>query len=247
VVPSRRRPRPWGDNQLCADAGPNVDPRRALRPRAAIFDPVALAQDACFQRNAKAFKPADKRRKPWTEASQPEFESAPSCGEAKRTPIRPAALPGSRNSETRETTKGSAELKFRIQSSPADSPSLSGFRVRSRKSPGFQPLCGPFRAAVVGRDAQSPAASGRAALVSLSGHIPVPQCCGCASRYRRRWPQAKSVASGGSDLGGALSSDRLKQSRAGSVDLARRAADASAPAACLPSSRVAGARQEWLG
>src|SRR5215472_15161180 len=52
---------------------------------------------------------------------------------------------------------------------------------------------------------------------------------------------------GGSDLGGALSSDRLKQGRAGSVDLARRAADASAPAACLRSSRAAGARQEWLG
>src|SRR5215472_2282227 len=122
-----------------------------------------------------------------------------------------------------------------------------GFASVRGQSPGFQPLCGPCRAAVVGRDAQSPAASGRVALVSLSGHIPVPQCCGYGSRYRRRWPQAKPVASGSSDLGGALSFDRLKQSRAGSVDLARRAADASAPAACLRSSRVAGARQEWLG
>ena len=72
----------------------------------------------------------------------------------------------------------------------------SGFASIRGQSPGFQPLCGPFRAAVVGRDAQSPAASGRAALVSLSGPIPVPQCCGCGSRYRRRWPRAKSVASG---------------------------------------------------
>jgi len=33
--------------------------------------------------------------------------------------MRPAALPGSRISETRETTDGSAELKFRIQFPPA--------------------------------------------------------------------------------------------------------------------------------
>ena len=123
-----------------------------------------------------------------------------------------------------------------------------GFASVRGQSPGFQPLCGPFRAAVVGRDAQSPATSTRGGVVFLSGHIPVPQCCGAGgSRYRPRWPQAKWVASGSSDLGGALSFDRLKQSRAGSVDLARRAADASAPAACLRSSRAAGARQEWLG
>ena len=35
--------------------------------------------------------------------------------------MRPAALPRSRISETRATTKGSAELKFRIQSAPAAS------------------------------------------------------------------------------------------------------------------------------
>src|SRR5215469_9484219 len=36
-----------------------------------------------------------------------------------------------------------------------------GFASVPGQSPGFQPLCGPFRAAVVGRDAQSPVASGR--------------------------------------------------------------------------------------
>src|SRR5215472_7735396 len=165
----------------------------------------------------------------------------PACDEDLRR--RPHPLPPRRAHISREFAQ---ELMVRIRLPPADSPSLSGFRVRSRKSPGFQPLCGPFRAAVVDRDAQSPAASGRTALVSLSGHIPVPQCCGCGSRYR---PLAASKVGclGGSDLGGALSSDRLKQSRAGSVDLARRAADVIAPAACLRSSRVAGARQEWLG
>jgi hypothetical protein len=35
----------------------------------------------------------------------------------------------------------------RIHFPPADSPALSGFRDRSRKSPGFQPFCGPSRAA----------------------------------------------------------------------------------------------------
>jgi len=41
--------------------------------------------------------------------------------------MRPAALPGSRISETRETTDGSAELKFRIQFPPAVS--QANFRI----------------------------------------------------------------------------------------------------------------------
>jgi len=53
----------------------------------------------------------------------------------------------------------------------------SGFASIRGQSPGFQPLCGPFRAAVVGRDAQSPVASRRKGVVSLSVGIPVPQCC----------------------------------------------------------------------
>jgi hypothetical protein len=60
-----------------------------------------------------------------------------------------------------------------------------------------------------------------------------------AGRVRSRLPR-------GSDLGGALSSDPLKQRRGGSVDLASRAAGASAPAASLRSDRAAGARRGWL-
>ena len=152
-----------------------------------------------------ASEPADLRTvgrqatKPWNRSLSAGSRIQVPSPEVSRNELRcdPAALPGSRIPETRETTDGSAELKFRIQFRPADSPSLSVFRVRSRKSPGFQPLCGPFRAAVVGRDAQSPAASGRAALVSLSGHIPVPQCC------RRRF--ARLAAAAANEVGLAIS------------------------------------------
>src|SRR5215831_14519428 len=60
----------------------------------------------------------------------------------------PSPLPGSRISETRETTEGSAELEFRIQFPPADSPSLSGFRLRPGKDAGFPPFWRPCGAAV---------------------------------------------------------------------------------------------------
>ena len=45
-------------------------------------------------------------------------------------PIEPAPLPGSRISETRETTRGSAELKFRIQFPPAASHLRTGIHPR---------------------------------------------------------------------------------------------------------------------
>jgi len=89
-------------------------PCRLLRSR-------CLAQDACLQRNAKT-----STRQTSDEALEPKpvnRKSNPSspCSGSKRTPMRPAALPGSRISETRETTDGSAELKFRIQFPPAES------------------------------------------------------------------------------------------------------------------------------
>ena len=77
--------------------------------------PLLSRRMRAFSGMPRDFQAGRQATKLWTEACQPEFESAPSCGEAKRTPIRPAALRGSRISETRETTKGSAELKFRIQ------------------------------------------------------------------------------------------------------------------------------------
>ena len=79
--------------------------------------------------------------------------------------------------------------------------------------------------------------------MSLSVDIPVPQCC------RTRF--ARLAAPAANEVGLAISvrawsSDRLKQSRAGSVDLARPTTDVSAPGACLRSDRMAGARRGWL-
>ena len=64
-------------------------------------------------------------------------------------------------------------LEFRIQPPPADSLALSGFLLRSSKSPGFPPVWGLSAGSVVGRDAQGPAISRRGAVLSLSGDIPV--------------------------------------------------------------------------
>src|SRR6516164_6809536 len=71
----------------------------------------------------------------------------PSRSESKRTPMRPVPLPGSRIWETGETTEGSAEPVVRIHLSPADSPSLSGFRLRPGKDADFPPFWQPCGAA----------------------------------------------------------------------------------------------------
>jgi len=64
---------------------------------------------------------------------------------------RPCRTDGSRGARNQGLSPRGTGV--RIQFPPADSPSLSGLRIRSKgKAPGFQPLCGPFRAAVVGRD-----------------------------------------------------------------------------------------------
>src|SRR5215472_14111552 len=65
----------------------------------------------------------------------------------------------SRVSGTRETTKGSAEREVRIQFPPADSRSLSAFRLRPREKRGFSAIVAAVRGDSVGRDAQSPAIS----------------------------------------------------------------------------------------
>ena len=79
--------------------------------------------------------------------------------------------------------------------------------------------------------------------MSLSDDIPVPQCC------RTRF--ARLAAPAANDVGLAISVGLgvrigLKQSRAGSADLARAMADVSAPGACPRSGGMAGARREWL-
>jgi hypothetical protein len=65
--------------------------------------------------------------------------------------------------------------------------------------------------------------------VSLSSYIPVPQCC--RMRFARLAGLAASDVGrlGASDLGEALSSDQLKQSRARCAARARPAVDVSAP------------------
>src|SRR5215472_5622149 len=135
------------------------------------------------------------------------------------------------------------ELEVRIRLPPADSPSPSGFSPRPGKNVGFPPFLAAVRGGSVGRDAHSPATSRRGGVVSLSVDIPVPHCC------RRRFAELAVPAA--NEIGFAISvglgvSDRLKQSRAGPVDLARPMADVSAPAACRRSGGMAGARREWL-
>src|SRR5207245_1295718 len=105
---------------------------------------------------------------------------------------------------------------------------------------GFSAILAGVRGGSGGRDAQSPALLRRGGVMSLSGDIPVPQCC------RTRFARLAANEVGLADLGEAWSSDRLKQNRAGSVDLARPVADVSAPGACLRSGGMAGAHREWL-
>ena len=110
-----------GDKPACADAGSKVpNPRRISRHRAAFFDPVAIAQMHAFSgmRRLSSRQTSDEALEP--KPVNPEVESKFSPA-AKRTPCDPLFLPGSRISETRETTGGSAELKFRIHSPPAKS------------------------------------------------------------------------------------------------------------------------------
>jgi hypothetical protein len=82
--------------------------------------------------------------------------------------------------------------------------------------------------------------------ISLSGLFPVPRCCWM--RFARLAGLTASDVGrfGVSDLSGALSSDRLKQSRARAAARARRAVDVGAPAVCRQSTRSAGVRRGWL-
>src|SRR5262249_21786717 len=110
-------------------------------------------------------------------------------------------LPGLRISETRETTEGSAELEFRIQFPPADSPSLSGFRLRPRKEAGFRPFWRPCGAAVSAetRKAQQHGAKQRWCL--FRANVQCRSAGGRGFRDGRHRPQMRRV----SDLGGAWS------------------------------------------
>ena len=140
-----------------------------------------------------------------------------------------------------------AELEVRIHSPPADSPPLSGFRVRSRAKPGFSAIMRTIPGGSCRQRRAKPSSVGPSSAGVSVGPYSSTAVLQVRFAISAALAASKVGCLGGSDLGGALSSDRLKQSRAGSVDLARRAADASAPGACLRSSRGAGVRQEWLG
>src|SRR5262249_36218265 len=64
---------------------------------------------------------------------------------ADSTPHAPSALS---RTKPRNRYLSGAELIVRIQFPPADSPSLSGFRLRPRKDAGFPPLWRPCGATV---------------------------------------------------------------------------------------------------
>ena len=122
---SQATERPWGDKPACADDR-KFEEKENFATLCRLLRSRCLAQDACLQRNAKTSsrQTSDEalEPKPINQKSNP---SSP-CSGSKRTPMRPAALPGSRISETRETTDGSAELKFRIQFPPAESQQTFG-------------------------------------------------------------------------------------------------------------------------
>src|SRR5262249_10929913 len=57
--------RPWATDQLCADAGPNVDPRRALRPRTAFRSRCSRA-GCVLSAECQDFRAGRQATKPWT-------------------------------------------------------------------------------------------------------------------------------------------------------------------------------------
>jgi hypothetical protein len=64
----------------------------------------------------------------------------------------------------------------RIRFPPAESPSLSRIRFRRSRTPAFRAGVRGWLGDWVGRDAQVVSIPQQPAAISLSGHIPVPQC-----------------------------------------------------------------------
>ena len=93
-----------------------------------------------------------------------------------------------------------------------------------------------------GRDARGPSTSRPLAVMSLSGAIPVPQC-----RLGALQPGCTAAPLGPSwRCHQALSSVRLKKSRARPSARASQVADVNAPAACRRSDRAAADHRGWL-
>src|SRR5262249_47691348 len=140
--------------------------------------------------------------------------------ENRGTPKRASPAPGAPSRTKRATISciASAYGKFEsisLQQTVRLRPGFASVRGKARVFSHFAEHAGRQLSAETRKARQHRAG---AAVVSLSGYIPVPQCC------RVRFAISAAVVAsevgwlGGSDLGGALSSNRLKQSRAGSVD-----------------------------
>src|SRR5215472_6172792 len=109
---------------------------------------------------------------------------------------KPEQFQGDRQSpKTQNGSHSRAEPEVRIHSAPADSLSLSGFRVISLKSPRFPPFwrpCGAAASAETRKARQHHAEEGECLCRTIFQYR---SAAGCGSRYRRCWLQAKSVAS----------------------------------------------------
>ena len=70
-----------------------------------------------------------------------------------------------------------AELEVRIQFPPADSPGLAQTGPLQVENRGFHAGVRRWVGGAVGREAQALVRRPEPALISLSNHIPVPQCC----------------------------------------------------------------------
>ena len=136
---------------------------------------------------------------------------------------------------------GARVLEVRIHLPPADSPSLAGFLLavsKSRQLPrGTRARPGAGRQRRAGLVNITPTVGsisvGRYSSTAVPASGSRPRLHGCAKRGRVSRDQA-------------LSSVRLKQSRARSTARASQVADVKAPAACLQSDRAADGRRGWL-
>jgi len=125
-----------------------------------------------------------------------------SASEAARRAVRPKDCKARRPTRSTFTGRNASaspdapELKFQIQLPPADSPSLSGFRLCPGKDAGFPPFLRPCGAAASAETRNARQHALRRGSVSV-GRYPVPQCC------RRRF--ARLAASAANEIGLAIS------------------------------------------
>src|SRR6516165_2930205 len=158
------------------------------------------------------------------------------------------AMKRSRAEQSGDNQVGRARvLEVRIHSPPADSPSLAGFFLPVSKSRQLPQRMRARPGRMVGRDTQGSPTSRQLPVMSLSSPIPVPQHRSAGlPAVVALVRQARSGHPGTWRCDQALSSVRLRESRARPAARASRVADENAPAACLRSDRAADGRRGWL-